>query len=233
MRFGYNYYDFYPYGSSAYSTTSVVISIAMAVLSIVCMWRIFTKAGKPGWASIVPIYNLYVLFEITWGSGVKFLLLLIPLANVVIAIITVVKLAKVFGKGGGFACGLLFLNVIFLPILAFGSARYIGTGAQNPYGQPYPGQGYQPGYQQPGYQQSGHQQNNYQQPGYGAGTQTRYAPPPQGYGQSQPSYWQQPPAAQAPQNTAAQAQAQKFCPYCGSPLPDGAVFCTHCGAKAN
>ena len=84
----------------------------------------FTKAGKPGWAAIVPFYNLYILFEITWGNGLLFLLMLIPIVNSIVAIITMVKLAKAFGKGGGFAVGLIFLSLIFIlilfhPILSF------------------------------------------------------------------------------------------------------------------
>lgn len=104
-----------------------LLTLAIAVLGIVAMWKIFTKAGEPGWAAIIPFYNLYVLFKITWGSGWKFLLLLIPIANIVIAIITMVKLAKAFGKGGGFAVGLIFLSIIFYCILAFGDSGYLGV----------------------------------------------------------------------------------------------------------
>lgn len=106
---------------------ATAVWIAVAVLSIVALWKIFDKAGEPGWAAIIPFYNLYVLFKITWGSGWKFLLLLIPIANFVIAIITMVKLAKAFGKSGGFAVGLIFLSVIFYCILAFDSSTYIGV----------------------------------------------------------------------------------------------------------
>ena len=102
-------------------------SLAVAVLGIVAMWKIFEKAGEPGWAAIIPFYNLYVLFKITWGSGWKFLLLLIPIANIVFLIITMVKLAKAFGKGGGFAVGLIFLGPIFYCILAFDQSQYLGV----------------------------------------------------------------------------------------------------------
>ncbi len=103
------------------------LSLALAVLGIVAMWKIFVKAGEPGWAAIIPFYNLYVLFKITWGSGWKFLLLLIPIANIVFVIITMVKLAKAFGKSGGFAVGLIFLGVIFYCILAFDDSQYMGV----------------------------------------------------------------------------------------------------------
>lgn len=116
-------YDYY-YRPSPGAT---VFTTAIAILAIVALWKIFEKAGEPGWAAIIPFYNVYVLFKITWGSGWKFLLLLIPIANIVIGIITMVKLAKAFGKSGGFAVGLIFLSVIFYCILAFDSSTYIGV----------------------------------------------------------------------------------------------------------
>ena len=106
--------------------TYLVICIIMAVISIVALWKIFTKAGEKGWKAIIPIYDLYIMFKITWGNGWFFLLMIIPFVNIVIGIITLWKLAKVFGKGVGFFFGLLFLEPIFLLILAFGSAEYVG-----------------------------------------------------------------------------------------------------------
>ena len=102
-------------------------SIFASILGIIAMWKIFTKAGEPGWAAIIPFYNVYTLFKITWGNGWKFLLLLIPIANIVIMIITEVKLAKAFGKSNGFAVGLVLLSTIFMLILAFGSSEYKGV----------------------------------------------------------------------------------------------------------
>ncbi len=102
-------------------------SIFASILGIIAMWKIFTKAGEPGWAAIIPFYNVYTLFKITWGSGWKFLLLLIPIANIIIMIITEVKLAKAFGKSNGFAVGLVLLSTIFMLILAFGSSEYKGV----------------------------------------------------------------------------------------------------------
>ncbi len=115
------------YQAQASSPLMTVCSLGLGIIGIIAMWKIFVKAGEPGWAAIIPFYNVYVLFKITWGSGWKFLLLLIPIANIVIAIITMVKLAKAFGKGGGFAVGLIFLSTIFYCILAFGSAQYQGV----------------------------------------------------------------------------------------------------------
>ena len=103
------------------------VGLVASVLGIIAMWKIFTKAGEPGWAAIIPFYNAYTLFKITWGSGWKFLLLLIPFVNIVIMIITQVKLAKAFGKSGGFAVGLILLSTIFMLILGFGSSEYKGV----------------------------------------------------------------------------------------------------------
>jgi hypothetical protein len=117
----------YDYSSYRASPGMTFLSLAIAVLGIVAMWKIFEKAGEPGWAAIIPFYNVYVLFKITWGNGWKFLLLLIPIANIVFLIITMVKLAKAFGKTGGFAVGLIFLSVIFYCILAFDKSQYLGV----------------------------------------------------------------------------------------------------------
>jgi len=102
------------------------VVLAIAVLLIVCQWMIYTKAGKPGWASIIPIYNIVVLLEIVKKPIWWLVLLMIPLVNVVIAILIMIELAKVFGKDGGFTVGLILLPYVFYPILAFGDAKYIG-----------------------------------------------------------------------------------------------------------
>ena len=117
-----DYYDCYGYSSTpaAVSIVPFIISLVLCVFVLVCMWIIFRKANKPGWAAIVPFYNLYVMFEITWGSGWRFLLMLIPIYNIILSIQTQVRLAKAFGKSGGFAAGLIFLPYIFIPLLAFG-----------------------------------------------------------------------------------------------------------------
>jgi hypothetical protein len=108
----------------------IVIYLAIIVLMIASMWTIFSKAGKPGWASIVPIYNLIVLLEIVGKPWWWLFLMLIPIVNIVILIIVYHNLSLSFGKGGGFTVGLILLGIIFLPILAFGDAKYVGSGEQ-------------------------------------------------------------------------------------------------------
>lgn len=103
----------------------IVMYLAIIVLMIASMWVIFSKAGKPGWASIVPIYNLVVLLEIVGKPWWWLVLMLIPIVNIVILIMVYHNLSLSFGKGGGFTVGLILLGVVFLPILAFGNAKYI------------------------------------------------------------------------------------------------------------
>lgn len=108
-----------------------VISMITTIFYAVCMWKIFQKAGKPGWASLIPFYSNYQLFDIAYGDGWKFLLLLIPFVNIVVSVQLYFKLAKSFNKGIGFGFGLLFLSWIFLPILAFSKdIKYVGPYAQ-------------------------------------------------------------------------------------------------------
>lgn len=114
-------------GNNGVSTIDIVISVAISIVLLVGMWKMFAKAGEPGWASIIPFYNLYVLFKITWGKGAKFLLLLIPIYNIVVFIKTELKLAKAFGKDTGFAIGLIFFSPIFYAILGFSDAQYLGV----------------------------------------------------------------------------------------------------------
>jgi uncharacterized protein DUF5684 len=106
-----------------------IFGLLVGILVIAGMWKVFTKAGKPGWAAIIPIYNLIVLLQIAGKPLWWILLMLIPVVNIVIAILIWVGIAKAFGKGTGFAIGLLLLSPIFVPILGFSDARYVGTAA--------------------------------------------------------------------------------------------------------
>ena len=109
----------------------VVFYLAFIVLIIASMWKVFEKAGKPGWAAIVPIYNLIVLLEIVGKPAWWFLLMLIPCVNLIILIMVYHRLSLSFGKDAGFTVGLILLGFIFLPILGFGDAQYQGPGGAN------------------------------------------------------------------------------------------------------
>lgn len=216
-----DYYDYYSYSSPpAYNPVFTIISLVLCVFVLVCMWIVFRKAGKPGWAAIVPFYNLYVLFDITWGSGMRFLLLLIPIYNIILSIQTQVRLAKAFGKSGGFAAGLVFLPYIFIPLLAFGKETYQGVPVK---AAPY-------------------QNNPYQQGGYSQQPQQfQYAAPPQQpqqYAAPQQPVPQQPvpqqpqqytaPQQPAPQQPETETRTSAFCPRCGV-KSSGEKFCQNCG----
>jgi hypothetical protein len=109
-----------------------LIWLGVAVVVIAGMWKTFVKAGKPGWAAIVPFYNIYVLLEIAGRPGWWLVLFIVPILSFVMAIILFVDIAKSFGKGTGFAVGLLLLGIVFWPILGFGDARYRGPAALSP-----------------------------------------------------------------------------------------------------
>lgn len=101
-----------------------VLAFALSIVVVIAQWKIFTKAREAGWWSLIPYANNYMLFKIVYGNGWKFLLLLVPGLNCVLPFFLCYRLAQVFGKGGGFAVGLMFLPVVFLPMLAFDSSRY-------------------------------------------------------------------------------------------------------------
>jgi Family of unknown function (DUF5684) len=98
--------------------------LVFVLVAVVGMWKVFEKAGKPGWAAIIPIYNMYVLTEIARKEILWFILTLLPCINIVALIVICIDVAKNFGKGPGFGIGLALLSPIFFPILGFSDARY-------------------------------------------------------------------------------------------------------------
>lgn len=109
-----------------------MIWLLVLLVVIVGMWKVFEKAGHPGWAAIVPIYNLIVLLQIAGKPLWWIVLLFIPVANFIAAILISIAVAEKFGKGVGYGLGLAFLGVIFYPMLGFGSARYQGGATAAP-----------------------------------------------------------------------------------------------------
>ncbi|MBB6236646.1 hypothetical protein HDC90_001258 [Pedobacter sp. AK013] len=106
-----------------------IVYLAVIVIAIVGMWKTFEKAGKPGWAAIIPIYNVIVLIEIIGKPMIWVLWLLIPCVNFVFGIWAINLLSKSFGKSEGFTVGLIIFPYIFWPILGFGDAKYLGPSA--------------------------------------------------------------------------------------------------------
>jgi hypothetical protein len=118
----------------------VIVYLAIIVVEIAALWKVFAKAGQPGWAAIIPFYNLYILLKVIgrpdWWLLLFVVGVIVPFVGwillIVFGIIIAIDLARSFAKSSGFAVGLFFLNFIFIPILGFGEARYVGPAAAGP-----------------------------------------------------------------------------------------------------
>jgi hypothetical protein len=115
-----------------FNGNSLFIFLAIAVIMIIAQWKIYEKSGKPGWAVLIPIYNIIILLEIIGKPIWWIFLFLIPIVNIIIGIWATNLLSKSFEKGVGFTIGLIFLPFIFYPILGFGSVKYVGPAGQQP-----------------------------------------------------------------------------------------------------
>lgn len=104
----------------------LILSLLITAAIIVGIWKMFEKAGEGGWKSLIPFYNMYILYKISWGNGLLFLLLFLPIIDIVMIIVTPFKTAKAYGLHPLYGVGLLLLPVIFYPVIGLGSSRYIG-----------------------------------------------------------------------------------------------------------
>lgn len=102
----------------------IIIGGALFIFMVAAMWKVFKKAGRPGWAAIIPIYNTYITIKIAGKSGWWLLAFFIPFINIVAVVYIFYNFAKVFGKGVGYTLLLIFLPIIAWPMLAWGSAKY-------------------------------------------------------------------------------------------------------------
>lgn len=117
--------------------TGVVVALIAWLVSIIAFWRVFEKAGKPGWAAIIPIYNLYIILKIANRPGWWLVLYIIPIVNVIIHLIVAIDVAKAFGKSTVFGViGLWLFNLIGFLILGFGNATYKGLPERPAHTQP-------------------------------------------------------------------------------------------------
>lgn len=122
-------------GLMAFGATAMIVCLAIAVVFVIALWKFFVKAGQPGWAVLIPIYNSYIMLKIAGRPGWWLLLFLVPLVNIVIMIMVAIDIAKAFGRSAAFGVILLFLLAgIGYLILGFGKATYrpIGTAAATP-----------------------------------------------------------------------------------------------------
>lgn len=124
----YNYYESSADGLlTGIGVGTYIIALLVSVFILVTIWRIYKKAGQPGWASIIPVYNMIVMLRVVKLDWWHILIwLFVPFASIAYAIIVPIKLAKLFGKSSGFGVLAIFLPVIAYPILAFGQASYEG-----------------------------------------------------------------------------------------------------------
>lgn len=106
----------------------MIFALVLSAFFIVVSWRIFTKAGQPGWACLIPIYSAVVQFRIIGKPWWWIFLCCIPVVNIYFIVVALNELSKSFGKDTGFTVGLFFLSIVFYPILAFGNAVYLGPG---------------------------------------------------------------------------------------------------------
>lgn len=115
--------------TGAMSSTMMLVIFAVTILMIAAMWRVFERAGEPGWAALVPIFNLYVMFKVGRMSPWWMLALIIPIVNIVVSFALSFGIAKRFGKGAGYGIGLTLLPFIFWPLLAWGDAQPVAQTA--------------------------------------------------------------------------------------------------------
>ena len=114
-----------------YGSNGFFFVILVAVIFVAAFWRIYEKAGKPGWAAIIPIYNVLILLEIIGKPWWWLLLMMIPGVNLILTIWATNLVSKSFGQGIGFTLGLIFLSPIFYLILAFSNIEYQGPAGVN------------------------------------------------------------------------------------------------------
>lgn len=108
---------------------SIIGGLVGWIISIIALWPVFTKAGRPGWGAIIPIYNTYLLVKIAGYHGALVILYFIPIVNIIVSIIVAIAVGRAFGKGGAFSFFLLWLlSIIGYLIIGFGGAQYIGDG---------------------------------------------------------------------------------------------------------
>jgi hypothetical protein len=112
--------------SSGFPVMFLLIILAVSLLIVAAYWIIYERAGQAGWKSLIPFYNMYVLMEISGKPGWWMFLLFVPLVGVVVYLLAMLSLAKRFGRSELFGVGIFLLPMVFLPLLAFGGAKYEG-----------------------------------------------------------------------------------------------------------
>jgi hypothetical protein len=102
----------------------LLVCLAVGLIAVAGFWRVFEKAGQPGWGCLIPIYNVVLLVRIAGKPEIWVLWAFVPVVNLVVIILVALEIAKKFGQGSGFGVGMALMPVIFYPILGFGNAQY-------------------------------------------------------------------------------------------------------------
>lgn len=203
-------YDYY-YSSSSSNPTAAIIALVVAVITIVALWKVDKKAGYEGWETLIPIYNLVIMFKIAGLSPWNILLLFVPFVNIYIVFRLYINLAHKFGKSTAFGVGIVFLSIVFLPLMAFDDNCVYQTGIEQP-------------------MNNNQQMYNNQQQMYNNqpmnNNQQIYNNQPANNNQQMYNN-QQPINNQQPVNN----NQNYFCPNCGTQLNNNVQFCPNCGRQ--
>jgi hypothetical protein len=116
----------YEYSSTG-SPFATIVGLAISIICIAAQWKMFEKAGRQGWAALIPFYNVWTMFDIVYGNGNKMFLLFIPIYHIYVAIKYFIDMARAYGQTDAFAIGLILLSPVFMCILGFGDAKYLGV----------------------------------------------------------------------------------------------------------
>ncbi|XVG96190.1 DUF5684 domain-containing protein [Eubacteriales bacterium KG127] len=116
--------------AALFGGTVWIIGLAIYIVTVIGLWKVFTKAGIPGWLSLIPIVNLFMIVKIATGNALIAIGYFIPIVNIIVPFYVNYQLAKAYGKGIGFFLGLTFLAPIFIIILGFDDSQYIGPGGE-------------------------------------------------------------------------------------------------------
>lgn len=116
-----------PLQSSSSGNIELFAILALTVVIFAGFWKMFEKAGEPGWAGIIPVYNLYILVKISGNAWWWFILLFIPVVNFFATLKISIDVAGKFNRGVLFGLGLMFVSFIFYPLLGFGDYQYRDT----------------------------------------------------------------------------------------------------------
>ena len=117
-------------GSPIAGIITLIVWLVLIIAAVAGIWKMFVKAGKPGWAVLIPIYNIYILLKISGKPGWWILLFFVPILNIIISILAALGLAKAFGRSSAFGIvALWFFSIIGYMILGFGKSKYVGVQA--------------------------------------------------------------------------------------------------------